>query len=256
MPKYSLTVWMGKRDVTKWVQSCEVEQPPDCIYRQAKIDFAGWSAIESGARWDVCGSYNPAKPRAELLLRAGAIPPDRERRVIIAAGKVPTFSITVYDYVWHAQRRTSDETIVMVPDAGGLSADVALENWRRKTSAPVGVHRVWSHVRTVGDAVKRLAARGGFRVIWGLPAYDMAPRVVDPKMSYWKAMLDLANPYAPEVYYRPTSNQIVFLDPYAVRYGVGSQLELDAKAVYSIPDVGPVTRNRVRRVILSVPPCR
>ena len=246
--KLTITAHMDGRDVTPWLVEASVEQPRRTLYRQADLTFAGWSNIIDGARWDIFASYDPAEPYAETILAAGQVPPDRVRRVRVGAGELPRVTLTVYDHVWLAQRRTPTETLVLVPDEGGESAAAALEDY----PGPVGAYRVLAGVRTLHDAVRRLAHLAGFRVQILLPNADMAPLVVDPSSSLWEAIVELLTPWSPRTRYDRHNNTLIFSDPLGAAYAAGRTLTIPADGVRSI-DGWPTRYARTRRVIVRVP---
>lgn len=261
--KLRYTVYMDRRDVTKWVTALTVTQPRNCLYRQADIIFEGWSSLADDADWDVFGSYDPTSPRDEILLRTGKIPEDRERAITIRGGANPAIKIRIYDQVWQAQRRAPRETVVMVPrngyvwdvvDGHRVLRENSVETAIRNHGGPIGRYRVWQRIDTMHDAVRELGDAAGINTRVLLPDYPMQPRVLDPTACYWDLMRDLVAPYAPEIWYERQNNTIVFVDPLAARYDVGRTIELPNQTIRNIRAL-PVMRRRVRRVIIQVPPC-
>lgn len=244
----TLTVHMNGRNVTPWLLEASVEQARRTLYRSAELLFAGWSAINETATWNVYASHDPANPYAETLLAGGVTPPDRVRRLRVAHGEPPRVAVTVYDRVWLGQRRGPSETLVLVPDRGGASAAAALA----EHSGPVGAYKVVTRVRTLHDAVRRLAALAGFRVRLQLPNPPLRAVVVDPTASYWETIVELLTPWAPRTRYDRHNNTLVFSDPLGTAYGTGRRLTLPADAVHSVTG-WPVRLRRARRVLVRVP---
>lgn len=243
---------MNTRDVTPFATSIVVRQSPKTLYQEFEVRFAGWSEIETGATWDIFGTYDPSNPRAECLIRNGVVPPDRERYVELELGGVPTLEVRGYSRIWLGLRRAPLDTIVVLPGDGvGHSVKAALE----QHGGAVGRYRVWSYVETMHEAVERLAAEAGFRVDIRLPNYDIGPHVFDPESSYWASILELVEPFAPDVWYRESTNTIAIVDPVASRYLVGNTLQVSPDVIGGVRSF-PVRRRRVRRVIVTVPRCR
>lgn len=246
------TVYMNSRDVTHWVTALDLYQPRATIYRQFDITFGGWSSLEyfeAGARWDIFASHDTTDPRAESIIRAGIIPPDRERAMLVRHGQIPTVTLRGYDSVWLAQRRRPTDTVVIVPGAG--FGDGSVEAALEKYDGPIGRLAVWNYTSNVRRALDRLAAEAGLRVDYRLPDFDLLPFVIPPTRSYWEAILDLVRPWQPEIYYRRAYNRLLILDPEAPRYGVGRTLKIGEENLARV-DAVPVTRNRIRRMILRL----
>jgi len=264
--EFAFRAYMNQRDVTDWITSVDIEHPRNCLYRQWTFQFAGWSSIEEGAEWDLFGSYDPGtNPRAEVLARAGRTPPDRERdRLIVQAGRMPALRIRGYDFVWTVQRKRPRETIVVVPSSAYIVEEidgrpVLLENSVagaiRRHEGPIGKYRVWTHVRTIADALRRLGNAAGVRVDNRLPSANMIPYVIPPTFSFWDAMVELAKPWKPKIYYRDSTNTLVFADPLHSHYSIGSTLTIPKRTVVRMTGA-PIKRKRTRRILIRIPPCR
>jgi hypothetical protein len=272
--KLKLSVYMNTRPVTRFATAVSVKQPPRTLYKEFEVTFAGWYDIEEGASWDIFGTYDPTDPRTEVLIRNGVVPADRERYVSVDGNGVPSLTVKGFSRIWLALRRAPVDTLVLVPGAGlGNTVEAALEAFAYRSYRVVGArvvgarglgvtgrrsvgrYRVLQHVSTMHRAVERLAREAGFRAEVRLPDYELAPLVLDPTKSYWAAISDLVAPFAPETWYRESTNTVVIADPLAPRFEVGSKIELAAGVVSGVRGV-PVRRRRVRRVIVSVPPCR
>lgn len=262
--KLFYTVFMNQRDVTSWISSLEVRQPRGAIYRQFDLAFAGWNAIEgyeTGARWDIFASHDENDPQAEIVVRAGVVPPDRERHVVVARGRVPTLTVRGYDNVWLMQRRRPNDTIVAVPDSGIVADQVGeFEIVRRSTAedaiakhnGPVGRYRVWQYMRRLRNLVERLGAAAGVRIDYRLPDHELSSTIIPATSSYWEAIRDLVKPWAPDFYFRRSLNTLTILDPESPRYVLGRRLDLSTKNVERL-DSRAVTTNRIRRVIVRFP---
>lgn len=247
--KLQLTVYMNRRDVTQWATAIEVTQPSRALHREWSITFAGWSSIEDDAEWDIFGTYDESVPRAECLIRAGVIPPDRQRNHQLGRGTMPTLTVQGVDHVWMIQRRAPRDTIVMLSD--GKSAAAAIEEFGR----PVGRYRTWGGINTLHRAVQALGTAAGVNVECRFPNYPFSALVVDPALSYWGAMYSLLEPTAAEVWYRRSDRTLICVDPLAPRYGLGRRLQVPDGMVLSA-SAWPIRRRRVRRIIYRVPPCR
>lgn len=245
------TVYHAGSDVTPWVTAVEVVQPSQTIYREFGVTLVGWSSFEAGGTWDVFGSYEPENPRAECLIRGGVVPPDRQVSMGLQTGAVPQVTIRGYDRVWLALRRAPRETVVLAPDSDGAAVARVLEDY----GGVVGRYRVWRGMRTLHNAVVALGNAAGLRVRCLVPNYPLQPLVVDPRSSYWQAMLGLLEPVGAEVWYRRTANELVVADPLSLRYGLGRRMTIPAGLVVRAEAI-PWRRRRVRRVVFRVPPCR
>lgn len=255
---------MNQRDVTDWISAVDVRQPRGAIYRQFDVTFAGWNAIEgyeAGARWDIFATHDETEPRGEILIRAGAVPPDRDRTVIVARGAIPSVTVRGYDNVWMMQRRRPTDTIVAIPGTGLTFDQVDGQEVTRQSSVeealdrydgPVGRIRVWQYVRTIGDACRRLGNEAGVRVDFRIPDHDLKSVVIPATSSYWQAIRDLVKPWAPDYYFRRSLNTLTILDPESPRYVIGRRFNLSADNVPRIT-VRPITTNRIRRVIVRFP---
>jgi hypothetical protein len=248
--KAGYTVHMNQRDVTPWTTSVEPGVKAGTLYGDATVTFAAWSALEPDAKWNIYGTYDPANPRAVLLLREGITPEDRERMLRLAAGAIPSLTVRIFDPVWLAQRRGPDDTIVMLPgSAGDDTADALIANY----GEAVGRTVLWRRVNTMHQAVTRLARAAKINVRVLLPDYELAPYVVNPRHSYWKAILELVRPWAPDpVIFRNNDNTLVIADSISQQFSVGRRIKLPANTIAKI-EGKPVTRARVRRLILRIP---
>ena len=250
--QYEITVYMDTRDVTPWVRACKVEIA-DSSHRSFELRFSAWSAFDASNQWDIYGTYDPAEPRQEALILRGIIPPDRQRIVRIGKGNVPYLIALGYDWVWMAKRKAPSETIVIVPGFSNVEDDVfqAIKNHNR----PVGEYRVWRGVKTLHQAVQKLARAAGVRVSMQIPNYNFAPWVVPPELSYWKAIEKLTEPYAPVRYFNRWTNNLVIQDPSVPIMGGGNKLLIGDGAIKNM-DVQPIGFTTARRVLLRVPPWR
>jgi len=246
--KYSLTVYMDKRDVTPWVLRCKIEQL-DSINRKFSLTFSGWHEFDDSNRWDIFESYDSTNPRSEITIRNGVIPNDKTRMVRVNPGVVPQIVAEGYEYVYLAKRRAPRETIILVPSRRNVEQDVgiALENYGSNRS--VGACRVWGGVRTLHGAVRKLMNAAGVRVQIRIPDYDMTPYVIDPTLSYWGAVEKLTAPYAPVRYYIRSTNTMMIADATATIMGSGSVLNIPSDAISSM-DIQPQHLRRIRRVLM------
>ncbi len=244
---YGITVYMDKRDVTDWITSVTIEQV-DSIHRKFALVFGAWHSFDQSNRWDIFESYDKeADPRSEIVIRNGVVPEDRQRLVKVRAGDVPTITAEGYEYIWLAKRRAPQETVILIPSTRNIEQDVGLAIANYK-GGEIGAYRVWAGARDLHTAIKRLMAAARIRVQVRLPNYEMAPYVVNPKLSYWKAVEKLSDPYAPVRYYQRSTNTIVIADPTSHLMGAGSTLNLPDDAV-NILDVQPQRLRRIRRVL-------
>lgn len=246
---YGITVYMDQRDVTSWITSLEVSQV-DSIHRKFKLVFAGWHTFDESNRWDIFESYNhETNPRAEILIRNGVIPADRQRMVRVRKGEVPTITAEGYEYIWLAKRRAPAETIIMVPSTRNIDQDVGLAIANYKGGGEIGTYRVWPGVRSLHLAVKRLMQAARIRVQVRIPDYAMTPYLINPTLSYWKAVEKLTDPFAPVRYYVRSTNTIMIADPTATLMGSGSVLNIP-DGVVDLIDVQPQRLRRIRRVLM------
>lgn len=244
---YLITVLMNGRDVTKWVTAWSFSSSSGDVATQWSVTFAGWHNVEVGARWDIYESYNAAEPRAQLRIRGGRVPPDRQPTTKQAADGV-TMTVNGYDAVHFAGVRRPRQTLVMVAEHGEAAAAIS------KYGKPIGKTQIvtfYSNFR-VKQVVEHLGSLAGFNVEYRLENWPCAPFVVPPERSYWSEMLSLVEPYAPEMYYRPEVNTVVIAHPADAQSSSGFVTDLS-----SAPDVIasvsglPSRRRRVNRVLVS-----
>jgi hypothetical protein len=165
---------------------------------------------------------------------------------------VPTITAEGYEYVWLSKRRAPPETIILVPSTRNVEQDVrmAILNWKgHHSDREIGTYRVWSGVRTLHDAIKRLMNAARIRTQVRIPNYEMRSYVVDPMLSYWKAVELLTDPFAPVRYYIRSTNTIVIADPTQTFMGAGSVLNLPDESI-RVLDVQPQRLRRIRRVLM------
>jgi len=266
MVEFAFRVYMNQRDVTDWITSVDIEHPRKTLYRTWTFRFAGWSAIEEDATWDLFGSYDPiGEPRAEILSRAGVLPPDRERaRLVVARGTMPRLEVRGYDYVWTAQRKRPRETIVVVPSSAYIVEEIdgrpvlrenSVAGALKRYEGPIGKYRVWTHVSSIGSAVRRLGNAAGVRVNYRLPRAPMIPYVIPPENSFWDSILELTEPWKPRFYYRDSDRMLLVADPLHSHYAIGGNLEVPADAVKRLSGA-PIIQKRTRRILIRIPPCR
>jgi len=241
----SLLVTMGDSDVTKYVKSCYVKQGTNILFRQFTILFEAWNNIQPDEVWNIWASYDPTDPKAELLIRNGVIPPDQQPEFTIAAGESPRIRVTGYDYVWLAQRRFPRQTLVLADTMGAANRAVA------DYDDIIGAYRVVTRRSSLRKALRYLGNQAGIRVDCRLPRRALSPIIINPTMSYWRAMLELARPWAPYIYYEATRNTVVFEDPLTAQVTTGSNLELHADTIKSMSGVHSITKN-INRVIIEV----
>jgi len=244
----SMTVYMNKRDITKWVTRVAVEQAPHTLYRQATVVLAGWYAIELAKRWDIYASTDLAVPRSSLLLSGAVVPPDRRPETVVAGG-VPITTVTLYDWAWLAQRRTPRQTLVIAPKRELAVAEV--ERYLAEEDGPVGRYQI-IEAPTMHAAVAALAVQAGFHVDLRIPDYAMAPLVVDPKQSLWKTIYSLVEPFQPQVFFRHNTAKVAIVDRIGRAVGVGPTLSLSATAIEALSASSLPYRN-TRRVLIQVP---
>ena len=261
----TFAVYMNRRDITPWITRIEIEHPRRTLYRQWTFTLAAWSNLEEDARYDIFVTYDPTEPRAEIMSRGGILPPDRQRkRLTVSAVSVPTLTIKGYDLVWLAQRRQPAETVILVPNSTYQveerdGAPVLIENSVAgaidRYTGPVGRYRVWSYTRTIHQAVTKLGRAAGVNVRLLMPNHDLIPTVIPPTSSYWKAMQDLTAPWKPRIYYRDSTNTLVFVAPTSRHYRIGRTLELPSEVISEMTGA-PVEFKRARRLLVKVPKCR
>ena len=250
---FVVTVLMDGRDVTPWVKSVTVTQE-NSVDRKFIITFVGWQEFNENSRFDIYGSYNPAEPFQEIMIRNGTIPPDRYRTVDLGTDKTPMVIAEGYDYVWLSKRKAPRKTIIMVPGRRNNEDNVkkAIENYGNK---PIGRYQVWTGMARLSTALRKLANAGGIRLKSTIPDYDLAPYVIDPSWSYWTALTELAKPYAPHIYYVRQNNTLVLADRMSEVMHTSNKLVLSADIVKALT-AKPTTNSRVRRVIIRIPKWR
>lgn len=238
---------MGGRDLTQWVESCSVVQGQNNLYKEFTITFAGWHNLEIGSLWDIYATYDSANPNAELLIRAGVIPPDFQPSITVDGG-VPKLTVKGYDGIYIATRKRPRQTLVFASDLGEARRLV------EKSDQPIGRY---STVRMpakmmLGFVVRSLANFAEFRCQYQAEDIRLDAFIMDPQKSYWQQISDLIAPVAPYVFYRGENNTLVITDPVASQTNVGTSMEIPEKLIASVSDI-PVRRRRVQRVIVRIP---
>ena len=239
-----VTVYMDRRDVTLWCEAVSWGNSAHEVYRDFSLTFKGWHAITPGASWDIYGTRDATKPRSEVLIRNGAIPPDRQP-VMSFAGDELRMTVIGYDWSWMAQRRCPSDTLV-------VASSRKLARWAiAKAEGPVGRWR-WIPSATLHDAVRSLGSLAGFTCELRIPNFRISAQVLDPTKSYWKSILELTECFAPEYLFRRTENRVLITDRVARLQGVGSTMVLSEAAINRI-EAGPTRFRYVRRVLVEVP---
>lgn len=250
--EFVVTVLMDGRDVTKWVKSVTIDQE-NSVDRKFSIAFMGWQEFDENSRFDIYGSYNPAQPFQEIMIRNGTIPPDRYRTVDLGRDKTPLVIAEGYDYVWMSKRKAPRKTIILVPGRKNNEDNIkkAIENF----GGPIGRYQVWTGMDRLSTALRKLANAGGIKMKSTIPDYNLAPYVIDPSWSYWMAITELSKIYAPHVYYVRQNNTMVLADRMSEVLHSSNQLILSADVVNAIT-AKPSINSRVRRVIIRIPEWR
>ena len=247
-------VYMNARDLSPWVRDggVSVEVSPDEVDTVATVDFVGWSAVEDGAVWDVFGSYSPTDtPRAEPLISNGVVPPEQTQRVELRSASAPVFRVVIHSRAWEVQRRRPHRTIVLAP-ATGAAAAASAKTALAAYDGPVGSVSHWLGVRTMREAVQRLARAAGINADVRLPDYPLAPYVVGPDKTYWQAIADLVNPFRPQVTFDESTSTLQITDPSGPLMGAASPLNLPL-AMLGSGSIKPSLRRRPARVLVVVP---
>ena len=242
----NITVKMGGRDVTEYVESVQVIQPANALCREFQLTFRAWTNIQPAERWDIWASYDEGAADAELLIRQGVVPPDRQLEVVVEEGAAPLLTVKGYDSVWLAQRRTPLQTIVLAGSAA--DAAQAIERY----TGPIGRYRL--HIlpgMSMSQVVGYLAQQAGFLVECRIPNRTVAPFVVPPESSYWRAISDLVAPWAPYIYYKAETNTVVISDPISAQSGVGPKMNIPAELIQKIHGMPSYTK-KIQRVLITV----
>lgn len=245
---FRITVYMDRRDVTPWIRSVEFNQN-DAVSRHFRLEFNTWHEFDESNRWDIFGTYDPAEPRQELLIRSGIIPNDRKIAVNVTKGRVPKVTAEGYEQIWLAKRRGPTKTIIFAPGWSKVNEQVAqaIEDYGKE----VGGYRVWNGTPTMHRCVFKLARAAGIRVSLTIPDYPIKSFVVPKENSYWQEIMRLTDPYAPHRYYVRSQNKLVIADKQDEIMGAHNKLIIPASIVDKL-NATPVITKRVRRVIVLV----
>ena len=223
----------------------------DAVSRHFALEFNTWHEFDETNRWDIFGTYDPAEPRQEILIRQGIIPNDRKRAVNVTKGQVPKVTAEGYESVWLAKRRGPTKTIIFVPIWHRYAEDVAkaIEEFK----GDVGLYRVWNGTPTMHRCVYKLARAAGVKVTITTPDYPIKAYVVDPQSSYWQEIMRLTNPFAPHRYYLRNQNRLVIADKQDKIMGAQNKLVIPGDIVDKL-SATPVITKRVRRILVKVKP--
>ncbi len=242
----SVSVLMGGRPVTAWVDSVSVNQALHCYYRDFTVTLRGWHDVDAAASWDIYASHDALNPYSEILIRTGVVPPDR-LPTVQWDGDVPLITVQGYDWAWMAQRRMSQTTLVIAPDQVAARKAVIAAG-----AASVGVWS-WLRAATMHDAVTQLSLMAGFTADIRIPDTPISVQILDPTQSLWAAITSLTDPFAPKIYFRRAENRCVFADRATAGMAVGSKLALPASIVKGPVTANPTMFRYVSRVIVRVP---
>jgi len=247
-----VTVYMDQRDITPWCRSVTWSQPDQFLEQRWSVTTHAWHLFSTQARYDIYASYDPANPRDTCVIRQGYVLSDQRMRVVVDRAEQPLITINGGSWSSSSFRRSSNETLVLLPCADGdIKWDLArrvLKNY----DGPVGGYiRPMSNCWDLKRDVITLGQRACFSVIYHGPNIPMQPVIVPPNLSYWEAILQLIEPYALEVYWEAFFNTLYFIDPLSRPYGRPA-MNIPGSLIQSI-DAVPIHRNRPRRVIVKVP---
>ncbi len=245
---FSRTVHMNGRDISQWCEEVEWGQPNRYLEREFEITTHAWHRFVENARYDIYASYDPNNPYAECVIRNGWLLPDKRCSVKLARGKVPKIKIMGKSWSSVSFRRAPRETLILAPigayDFGYLRR--VLDGY----DGVVGRVRMLVGMKRVDQAVVRLGMEAWLGVSWNLPTYPIGPVILPPGKSYWDAMLNLAEPFAPEIVYNEFGNSVVFADSVSRWYGSGDQIYLGGNIVESVSAI-PLKQARINRVIVK-----
>ena len=242
-----LTAYMGQSDVTSWVTSARYTQAARTYFDEVALTFAGgWDALDTAARWDIYGSHDVTNPRAELIIRAGIVPPDRPREAMLSRTASPTISITVVAAGWILQRISPRETLVLLPAlVAGRRPDP-----REALSRYAGVVGRWATVQpldTAAAAVAFVAGMAGCRVDWRLTDWRFTPYVWPPDRSAWATILEICRGAHPEYSYNAVDNVLAISPPTDEAFPVGPVMELPVSLIRDATAL-PVKTKRFKRL--------
>jgi len=243
---FQLLIHMGDRDITPYVERAHIFHQRDTLFREFTLEFRAWHNFQIDEHFDIWGSYDSAEPKAELLIRNGIIPPDRQPEFTLQAGEAPKYVVKGYDYVWLMQRRCPRQTLVYADTRGG--ARRAVEEY----NGPIGAYRVITGRSSLRRVLYHLGGLGGVNVEVQLPRRALNPVVIPPTRSYWRAMLEIARPWAPYIYYAHSTNTLFFVDAHTANTGITSSVvELTDEMVLSAQGLKS-RRKTVNRVVLEI----
>lgn len=248
----TVTVYMDKRDITKWCRSVKWSQPDRFLERTFEITTHAWHLFDPQARYDIYASYDPTKPRDTCVIRQGYVVTDQRQRVRLRRSAQPLTTINGRSWSSRSFRMTPKATIVSVPAPVGQSDINVAQRILANYNGPIGNYVVWGSNYTLRQLVLRLARTAQFDASWQAPRIPIQPVIIPATMTYWEAILSLIDPYALEVQYSEWFNWITFIDPLSRPFG-GQQMRLPGDLFEEI-EAAPVNRKRPRRVIVRVPP--
>jgi len=238
---------MGGRDITDWTSEIHIEQGENTLYGSFRVTLRGYHNLELGVPWDIYASYDGTVPRAELLMRAGVIPPDIQPDISID-GDVPTITVQGYEAIWLMQRKRPRQTLVFARDPNNARRAVA------SYTDPIGVYTTvtMGPRMTLRGVVTTLAHMAGFRCEFRIEDLPLDPFVMPPDSSYWRQISDLVESQAPYIHFDSGTNTLMITDPVAAQCGVGSTMNLPEHLIKSLTDV-PVRKRKANRVIVRIP---
>lgn len=259
---FYVTVFMNKRDVTPWVTNVVVSNRSKILWREFSLSFAGWDALEDDPSWDIFAGTDGSVDRQECIVRDGVSPPETPPTIQVKKDAGTVIQVTGYDHVWRITRRRPRTTLVLVSDPERVSVERALESYREgvgmsgytgRSSSPgvTGRTSIIKNVRTMHQAVSRLANWAGVHVNIQIPNYPIQPVIVGPDQTYWQAIANLVAPFSPLTYFDRSRNLLWFYDSLSHSTGAARWTTLP---VAMIDSMGATSMKNTRpgRILLRV----
>lgn len=253
-------VYLDGYDITRWVKRASWSQAPRTIHMAWSLTVSAMLDVDwTQSEVAIYGSYTSADA-LEPIITGGRVPPDQPPQQRFGGGPV-TVEVSGFDWVYFAQRRVPEVTLVYVGQHDSESELI------RDAELPVGRYRVLrklgSRIGPTGllesspwllhEVVQSLASYAGFGAcVVMLPKVEMAPFIADPTQSYFNVLTSLLEPLKAEMYFRHEWGGIIVSDPLAYPTVVGNPMLIRPRSIARA--VGAGTRRRsIKRILVLAP---
>lgn len=253
-------VFLDGYDVTRWVKRVSWAQAPRTIHMSWSLTVSAMLDVDwAAAELAIYGSYTTTAA-LEPIVTGGRIAPDQPPQQVFGGGSV-NVEVSGFDWVYFAQRRLPDVTLVFVGQYDSPNDLI------RESNLPVGrfriIRRNGGRIGPTGllesapwqlvEVLQTLAGFAGFgAAISLLPKIEMAPFISDATRSYFDQMVALVEPLRAEMFYRHEWGGIVIADPLAYPTVVGNPMRIRPASIARAAG-GGLRRRSIKRILITAP---